>query len=67
MANVENMDAGSDRPNVILADRFANPGQMNFAPSANYTFAGVCGILSVVLFVVLLVIQWIEYSALKGV
>ncbi len=67
MADAGRIQTGVNQSNVVLADRFSNPGEMNFGPTANYTFAGICGILSLVLFLALLVMQWIEFTKLQEV
>lgn len=54
------------KPNVYVSERFQNPEAFLNAPrKENFVWAGVLAILATLCFVALLVLQWMEYSAIK--
>jgi len=51
---------------AVIAERHRNPADLLPAqPTANYTFAGICAILAMLVFAAMVVILWLDWSALK--
>jgi len=38
---------------------------LNAKPAASYTFAGICSILALIVFAAMVVILWLDWTALK--
>lgn len=54
------------KQSAFISERHRNPAEMMAVKSnANYTLAGICAILATVVFAVMLVILWLDWSALK--
>jgi hypothetical protein len=54
------------KPSAFISDRHRNPAEMMAVKSnANYTLAGICAILATLVFAAMLVVLWLDWSALK--
>ena len=58
--------SGESKPNVYVSERLQNPESFQAAHrEENFTWAGVLAILSSILFLVLLSLQYMEYAAVS--
>ncbi len=54
------------KPNVYMSDRHANPEALAaMQKKENFTWAGILAILSAIIFIVLLVLQWMDWTKLS--
>jgi hypothetical protein len=66
MAETTQAQDGIVKQNAVISERHRNPAEMMVGKSkANYTFAGICAILATLVFGAMLVILWLDWSALK--
>jgi hypothetical protein len=66
MADKIQVQSGSVGTGAVIAERHRNPAVMMPAKSnASYTFAGICAILATLVFAAMVVILWLDWSALK--
>jgi hypothetical protein len=55
-----------NKPTVYMSERHINPEMLAaMQKHENFTWAGVLAILSTILFIVLLALQWVDWSKLS--
>ena len=62
-ATVADASGSGNPPPAVAGGGLYIPAE---APQASYTFAGILAILSTVMFIALLILQWAEYSFYKA-
>jgi len=57
----------SNKPGAFISERHRNPAElMALKPRGTHVWAAVCAILATVIFVVLLALLWVDWSALQA-
>jgi len=56
-----------NKPNVYMSERHTNPEALAaMQKKENFTWAGILAILASVMFIVLLVLQWMDWTKLSN-
>jgi hypothetical protein len=59
--------AETNKPSAFISERHRNPAEM-MAQTAkgNYTWAGICAILATLVFLAMLALLWVDWTAIQA-
>lgn len=57
----------ANKPSAFISERHRNPAEMlaQQRPAGNYLLAGICAIVATLVFLAMLAVLWIDWSALQ--